>query len=342
MLQESRVNVLSVKQISIQKPLTEEWMTNPEIHTENFVRAIDPDFRQFISAGDARRLGKLLKRALATSLSALHEGGITNPDAIITGTGFGSVESTELFLEAMIRDGEQMLKPTWFMQSTHNTASSLIAIHTQSYGYNSTYTQKGLSFECALYDAWLQFGLGRISSALVGGHDEMTPEFAGFMRKAGHLLEGEICSEAAVSALLSTREQEGTKALCTVAGVEILDSPDAETLDHAVRSMIAGNIPDAVMTGMSGNATNDGYYHFLKKTLPEVPLLRYKHLFGVNFSSSAIAFYAAANCLGKGFIPSVLTLTGESVSCSKGILLINAVEGRHYSVILLKPLCGKL
>ena len=99
--------------------------------------------------------------------------------------------------------------------------------------------------------------MDRISSALVGGHDEMIPEFAGFMRKAGHLLEGEIsrrCSPLAT----------GGNKPCTVAGVS-LDSPDAETPDHAVRPMIAGNIPDAVLTGMSGNATNDGYYHFLKK-----------------------------------------------------------------------------
>ena len=197
------IKILSAKQISIQKPLSEEWMDAPERYTDDFVRAVDPDFKQFISAGDARRMGRLLKRALATSLSALQEGGVMNPDAIITGTGFGSVENTELFLDAMVREGEQMLKPTQFMQSTHNTASSLIGIHTPSHGYNSTYTQKGLSFDSALYDAWLQFRLGKINSALVGSHDEMTPVFAGFMRKADHVKQGEICSEAAVSVLLS-------------------------------------------------------------------------------------------------------------------------------------------
>ena len=147
MTQKNSIKVVSAKQISIQKPLSEDWMESPEVYNDSYIQAIDPDFKQFISAGDARRMGKLLKRALATSLSALREGGIENPDAIITGTGFGSVENTELFLDAMVREGEQMLKPTQFMQSTHNTASSLIGIHTHSHGYNSTYTQTGLSFD---------------------------------------------------------------------------------------------------------------------------------------------------------------------------------------------------
>lgn len=334
------IKILSAKQISIQKPLSEEWMDAPERYTDDFVRAVDPDFKQFISAGDARRMGRLLKRALATSLSALHEGGVMNPDAIITGTGFGSVENTELFLDAMVREGEQMLKPTQFMQSTHNTASSLIGIHTHCHGYNSTYSQKGLSFDSALYDAWLQFRLGKIGTALVGSHDEMSPVFAGFMRKAGHVREGEICSEAAVSVLLASGAD--APALCTLEGVKLLNRPDETELKAAIADMLGGSMPDAVMTGMSGNADNDSRYSILGDILPGVALLRYKHLFGVNFSSSAIGFYAAAYCLAKGVIPAVLAVDGKARECSKGILLVNAVEGRHYSIIYLKPVCGKV
>ena len=336
MTQMKSIKVLSAKQISIQKPLSEEWMETPETYQESYVKAIDPDFKQFISAGDARRLGKLLKRALATSLSVLQEGGMTNPDAIITGTGFGSVENTELFLDAMVREGEQMLKPTQFMQSTHNTASSLIGIHTHSHGYNSTYTQKGLSFDSALYDAWLQFRLGKINSALVGSHDEMTPVFAGFMRKADHVKQGEICSEAAVSVLLSN--QADAPALCSLEGLMLLNEPEPAELADAIRSVTGGNAPSAVMTGMSGNSENDRWYGFLKDQLPGVPLLRYKHLFGVNFSSSAIGFYSAACCIKKGLIPACLTMEGVPVSTEGGILIVNVVEGRHYSISLLKPI----
>lgn len=336
-MEKTSVKILSAKQISIQNPLSEEWMENPLSYTEDYVRAVDPDFKQFISAGDARRMGKLLKRALATSLSALQEGGIKNPDAIITGTGFGSIENTELFLDALGREGEQLLKPTQFMQSTHNTASSLIGIHTKCHGYNSTYSQKGFSFDSALYDAWMQFRIGRIESALVGSHDEMSPVFSGFVRKAGHVKEGEICSEAAVSVLLA---DSGDAAYCSLEGVKLFDTPSQDTLRQVLADMTAGGI-DAVMTGMSGNAENDSWYGFLDAMLPGVPQLRYKPLFGVNFSSSALGFYASACCLKKGGVPAVLTASGKAIDCSKGILVVNVVEGRHYSFALLKPVCGR-
>ena len=336
-MEKKSVKILSAKQISIQNPLTEEWMENPLSYNEDYVRAVDPDFKQFISAGDARRMGKLLKRALATSLSALQEGGIENPDAIITGTGFGSIENTELFLDALVREGEQLLKPTQFMQSTHNTASSLIGIHTHCHGYNSTYSQKGFSFDSALYDAWMQFRIGRIASALVGSHDEMSPVFSGFVRKAGHVKEGEICSEAAVSVLMA---ESGDNAYCTLDGVKLLDSPSEDTLRQVLADMTADGI-DAVMTGKSGNAVNDSWYGFLDAMLPGVPQLRYKPLFGVNFSSSATGFYASACCLKKGGVPAVLSASGKAIECSKGILVVNVVEGRHYSFALLKPVCGR-
>lgn len=336
-MEKTSVKILSAKQISIQNPLSEEWMENPLSYTEDYVRAVDPDFKQFISAGDARRMGKLLKRALATSLSALQEGGIENPDAIITGTGFGSIENTELFLDALVREGEQLLKPTQFMQSTHNTASSLIGIHTKCHGYNSTYSQKGFSFDSALYDAWMQFRIGRIESALVGSHDEMSPVFSGFVRKAGHVKEGEICSEAALSALLT---DGGDSAYCSLEGVKLFDTPSQDTLRQVLADMTAGGI-DALMTGMSGNAENDSWYGFLDAMLPGVPQLRYKPLFGVNFSSSATGFYASACCLKKGSVPAVLSASGKAIECSKGILVVNVVEGRHYSFALLKPVCGR-
>lgn len=336
MEQKTSVKILSAKQITIQNPLCEEWMENPLEYSEDYVRAVDPDFKQFISAGDARRMGKLLKRALATSLSALQEGGIENPDAIITGTGFGSIENTELFLDALVREGEQLLKPTQFMQSTHNTASSLIGIHTHCHGYNSTYSQKGFSFDSALYDAWMQFCIGRIKSALVGSHDEMSPVFSGFVRKAGHVREGEICSEAAISVLLA---ENGDNAYCTLEGVKLFDTPSEETLRKVLADMTAGSI-DAVMTGMSGNRDNDLWYGFLNAMLPGVPQLRYKPVFGVNFSSSATGFYSAACCIREGRIPAILTTDGKPLECRKGILVVNVVEGRHYSFSLLKP-CGK-
>ena len=183
----------------------------------------------------------------------------------------------------------------------------------------------------------MQFRIGRIASALVGSHDEMSPVFSGFVRKAGHVKEGEICSEAAVSVLMA---ESGDNAYCTLEGVKLFDSPSQDTLKQVLADMTAGGI-DAVMTGMSGNSENDSWYGFLDSMLPGVPQLRYKPLFGVNFSSSATGFYASACCLKKGGVPAVLSASGKAIECSKGILVVNVVEGRHYSFALLKPVCGR-
>jgi 3-oxoacyl-[acyl-carrier-protein] synthase II len=332
-----KIYVISAKQISIQQPLCEDWMAEPLRYEQDYVRCVDPDFKQFISAGEARRMGKLLKRALATSLSALSEGGIEHPDAVITGTGFGSVENTELFLDAMVREGESLLKPTQFMQSTHNTTSSLISIHTKSHGYNSTYSQKHLSFDSALYDAWLQFRLGRIHSALVGGHDEMSTVFHSFMRKAGFLSDCDICSEAAVSVLLS--DEPSDKALCTLGGVWIKNRPSSDEVCVQIRKMLEENglSPEdvgAVMTGMNGSEA-DADYAFLDDVLPQAGKLRYKPLFGDCFSAPALGVYASCQCLAKGQVPASLTADNAPRPCGQSVLVVNIAERRHCSLILL-------
>jgi len=146
----------------------------------------DPDFKQFMTAGEARRLGRLLKRTLALSVEALRESGIAKPDAIITGTEWGSIESSKMFLIDMHEHGEEMLKPTHFMQSTHNTLSSLIAISTANHGYNNTHSQRDNSMRMALMDAWMLMQLGLIKTALVGRYDAL-PE----MRNELYLLATE-------------------------------------------------------------------------------------------------------------------------------------------------------
>lgn len=119
-----------------------------------------------------RRLSGMLRRGLLTSLVVLKRVGIEHPDAIIVGTADGCVVETANFLEILHTDGEGCLSPTHFIQSTYNTLSSLISIHTKTHGYNSTYSQGKDSLKSALLDAMLQLQLGDIRNAIVGLHDE--------------------------------------------------------------------------------------------------------------------------------------------------------------------------
>ena len=143
------------------------------------------DIRKYVKPMEARRMGKIMKSSLLSSLEALSQAGIETPDAIITGTTYGCMENSELLLRQIQEEGEEMLKPTYFMQSTHNTISSNIAIKTRCHGYNVTYTQGKDSLEWALRDARLLLESGKVKNVLVGCHDESAPVFNSLLEKAG-------------------------------------------------------------------------------------------------------------------------------------------------------------
>ena len=143
------------------------------------------EIRDFVKPLEARRMGKLMKASLLSSLKALKQAGIDWPDAIITGTSLGCWENTEALLTQIEQEGEVMLSPTNFMQSTHNTIGSNVAIRTHCHGYNVTYTQGDDSLEWALRDARRQLQTGRCKTVLVGCHDETTPLYRSLMERLG-------------------------------------------------------------------------------------------------------------------------------------------------------------
>lgn len=143
------------------------------------------DIRNYVKPMEARRMGKLMKASLLSSLQALEQAGVACPDAIITGTALGCWENSEALLMQLEEEGEVMLKPTNFMQSTHNTIGSNIAIRLGCHGYNVTYTQCDRSLEWALHDARLLLQSGRYKTVLVGCHDETTPLYRSLMSRLG-------------------------------------------------------------------------------------------------------------------------------------------------------------
>ena len=163
--------------------------------------AEDPDFKAFLSPIEARRMGRLLKRALWTSREALKQAGVSSPDAIITATDYGCVDNSYEFLKALLSVDDSPIRPVHFMQSTHNTIGSLIGIHLHCHGYNTTYSHRGASLETALMDAWMQISSGDITSALVGWFDEDIPGFSNALR-----INGFCCKDRAISMVLTNHE----------------------------------------------------------------------------------------------------------------------------------------
>ena len=52
--------------------------------------------REYMTPMEARRMGRLMKAATMTSLMALRESGVETPDAIVTATAYGMLETSEV------------------------------------------------------------------------------------------------------------------------------------------------------------------------------------------------------------------------------------------------------
>ena len=179
------VYIQSANQISVQKPLSDEWFDNPILYDAPRVSTINPDFAPYFSSLSSRRMCMLLKRAVLLSRLTLQEVSVEMPDAIISGTGLGCIDNTEKFLYSIRENSEQFLQPTFFMQSTHNILSSTIAIDLKCHGYNNTFVHRGASFENVLLDAILQMEQERAQTVLVGGYDELTNDYYQFFNRIG-------------------------------------------------------------------------------------------------------------------------------------------------------------
>ena len=152
-----------------------------EITSESALTAL----RRYVKPLEARRMGLLMKSSLLASLQALEAAGIARPDAIVTATSLGCLEPAQRLLQQLADGGEHLLSPTDFMQSTHNTIGTHIAIHTGCHGYNTTYSQQGDSLAWALRDARMLLRSGRYRHILVGLHDAAPPLYRQLMARQG-------------------------------------------------------------------------------------------------------------------------------------------------------------
>lgn len=147
------------------------------------------DYSHYIPAMEARRMTEQIRRVIVAARKALEEARIVVPDAIITGTEWGCISNTLQFLDPLCREGETGLKPTAFMQSTHNTVSSIIARQLQCHGYNATFSHGPNSYDHACKDAQNLLQLGEIHSALVVGFDEADERWRNLLSRTGKCIE---------------------------------------------------------------------------------------------------------------------------------------------------------
>jgi 3-oxoacyl-(acyl-carrier-protein) synthase len=311
-------------------------------YNSRMIQCLEPDTATGLDEKYTRRMNRLLRLGWLAAKICLEDAGNPSPDAIITGSGWGSVEDSERFLLSIYKNKENLLPPTPFIQSTHNALGSQIAILLGNYRYNMAYAHGSAAFEHALADGLMRIGCGDSKSVLLGGFDEITPnqfilyDRLGKWRKGpvsnlGLLAnpgEGTIAGEGFSFFLLGERSNGNSYGELIATDSQISDIIDPGEIDW-------------VVAGMNGDRSHDAK---LEAAITElfpggVNLAGYKHLCGEYLTSSAFALCVAAKSLRAQHLPEILQLKNvKKTDEIRNILIFNVSKESRYNGILLRRL----
>jgi 3-oxoacyl-(acyl-carrier-protein) synthase len=317
----------------------------------NYLRCQDPNYKEFIAGDMVRRMSRIIKMGVAAGKICLTDAGCTMPDAIITGTGLGCVEDTEKFLTNMIRNHEEFLTPTSFIQSTHNTVSAQIALLLKCHNYNFTYVHRGFSFESALLDSFIRINSGESGTVLLGGMDEMTPNTFTILQRLGQYKQkpvnnsellkdhtrGAVAGEGSAFFLLSSKP--GMRNYAKIDALDTFYKPEQDKIPAHISEFLERSGKhieeiDLVLLGMNGDHANDRVYEDAGTILfQNKPRAWFKHLCGEYQTASAFGLWLAARILENGNVPDVVRL--NSITGRPGnILIYNHYRNLDHSLML--------
>lgn len=351
-----KVYINGVGAISTQKTFdNSEFLHEITNYTEPGIYAINPNYKEYLSAGEARRMAKGIKMGVVASKIALTEAGLDTVDAIITGTGMGCVVESEKFVKRIIDNNEQFLTPTSFIQSTHNTVGGQIALGIQCKGYNFTYVHSSSSFESALVDARLQLMLEEASTIMIGGVDELGPHMIHVYSAIKHVKQEEIVdnlnilesktlgavfSEGATFMVLSNTQNENSYA--ELVDVEIYNTVAQNRIEEKATAFLEeNNIKiediDAVLLGNNGDVEYDNYYDVLTNGIfANTQQLYYKHLSGEHLTVSGFGNWLAVKLLKGHSVPAIIKLNDVASEPLKNILIYNQYRGENHTFVMLR------
>jgi len=349
----SRAYINGIGMISPQRTAeTTDFLPEIVEHQADYLKCIEPVYRTYIDPIQSRRMSRLIKMGIAAAKMSAAEAGCTAPDAIITGTGLGSVEDTEKILGELTKE-EKFLNPTPFIQSTYNTISSQVAIQLKCHEYNSTYVHRTFSFESGLTDGLQQIEEKMARNILVGAIDEMTMNHLQITRRIGQW-KREPVNNLTIRDLNTPGALPGEGAAFFVIGTEKQDSTYAELVDvatgfkldeHFMPQTFIGNFleknglrydqVDVVLLGLNGDADFDPeYLKVAGELFPQQAHGWYKHLCGEYHTATGFGLYLAANILKRQDYPEILHLNKVHPGKIKNILIYNHFRNINHTLIL--------
>lgn len=159
----------------------------PGYHRAQSARAAalvtERDLSRWIAPAAARRMGLPSRFAVAASMMALEDAGLTREQvtpeasargAVFLGTAFGAALFSEQLLTEIFRDPGQA-SPFRFAESVANAPTAQVALALGITGANVTLTLREASPLAAIAGAAREIALGRADWALAGGVEEISP-----------------------------------------------------------------------------------------------------------------------------------------------------------------------
>jgi len=296
---------------------------------QSFSFTDEVQYVDFVPARHLRRMSSILKNSSASSQMALIDSGVEMPDGIIVGTGLGCLQDTENFLKNVWNSNEELLSPTNFIQSTHNTVAGQIALILGCTGYNTTYSNRGLSFEKALMDGKLLLSESGEKKILVGGADEHTASLEKALDDMGCSFEDNKLNEGSVFMLLSSTPNENSTEIAGFATADKLGKLERQFEEILSGSGISAENIDLVLTG--GPDKDFESFHAL---IPKgISFFNFKPITGEFFTASSAGVFLANQILRKQIMPSADSPKPEKI---KNVLVLNHCLNTDYSLYLLR------
>lgn len=349
------VYINSIGSVSVQKTFDNAGFLNEPINYEGTsVKAVDPNYKEYIPPAAARRMAKGIKMSAVSSKNAMKEAQLENVDAIIVGTGLGCLGDSEKFVRDLLDNDEQYLTPTRFIQSSHNTVAGSIALDMGCKGYNFTYVHSNISFESSLWDAKLQLSNNEAENILVGAVDELvdhhvkTHQFIDHIKKEPVSMQnvlhsgtkGIVFGEGSHFFVVSNQQKESTYSKLVDMGIynTLSNSEVSKTImDVLAKNNLNLKDLDAVILGNNGDVEYDAIYHDLSNSLfKEIPQFVYKHLSGEYDTASGFAFWMANKIFKTEQIPEIIRWNDIDAKSPKRILIYNQYRGKNHSLIVLE------
>jgi 3-oxoacyl-[acyl-carrier-protein] synthase II len=147
--------------------------------------------RDFIAPMKMRRMNALSRYAVAAAQLALRDAGVEaaalGQTGVALGTSFGPVQTSVEYMQEYVEKSAAFASPQLFAESVANAPGSHIAIENGFRGFNVTVTQRESSALSAAMYAASQIVKGTVSTAMIGGVEELNEMLFSVLDRLGAL-----------------------------------------------------------------------------------------------------------------------------------------------------------